>query len=399
MKRVLIVNNNMHIGGVQKALLNLLNEIHGQYEVTVLLFCAGGELLTDIPKDVNVITSDPGFHYFGMTKDDVSNRKERIIRTALAGWTRLFGRGSVLRLVYPFQKRLQGYDVAVSYLHSGDPHMFYGGCNEFVLNCVEAKRKVSFLHCDFGKIGAATEYNAKIYERFDQIAACSGGCRDAFLTCMPQLRDRVLVVKNCQNYPEIHRMAQMEMVTLPTDKLNVVTVARFGREKGILRAIQAFAQLGEDAKNVNYYLIGNGTEYSAAADMISEYGLAQTVFLQGEMTNPYGYLKAADVLLIPSFSEAAPMVIGEAAVLGTPVLSTQTLSSDEMITRRGIGWVCENSVDGIRKGIKHLVAHSDEVREKSAFLHTLAFDNADAVEQFKKMIDHGGDRSGEKSDE
>lgn len=399
MKRVLIVNNNMHIGGVQRALLNLLNEIHDQYEITLLLFYAGGELLPDIPKDVRIIMAHSTFRYFGMTKDDVSNKKEYVIRTVLAGWTRLFGRGSTLRFVFPLQVRLCGYDVAISYLHSGDPHIFYGGCNEFVLNCVEAKRKISFLHCDFGKIGAATKYNSRIYGQFDRIAACSAGCRDSFLACMPQFRDRVHVVKNCQNYTEICRMAQTQTVSLPQSKLNVATVARFGREKGILRAIQAFSQLGEDAKSVNYYLIGNGAEHSAAADKISEYGLTRKAFLLGEMTNPYGYVKAADVLLIPSLSEAAPMVIDEAAVLGTPVLSTQTLSSHEMITQRGVGWVCENSVDGIRDGIKYLVAHPDAVKEKSAFLRTLAFDNADAVEQFRKMIDSDGDRGGEQSDE
>jgi len=42
MKRILIVNNNMHIGGVQKALVNLLYEIHNDYEITLLLFYAGG---------------------------------------------------------------------------------------------------------------------------------------------------------------------------------------------------------------------------------------------------------------------------------------------------------------------------------------------------------------------
>lgn len=398
MKRVLIVNNNMHIGGVQKALLNLLNEIHDRYEVTLLLFYAGGELLADIPRDINVITANSAFRYFGMTKDDVSNGKELLIRAAMAGWTRIFGRACTLRLVCPFQTRLGEYDAAISYLHSGEPHMFYGGCNEFVLNCVEAKRKISFLHCDFEKIGAAAAYNEKVYRRFDRIAACSAGCRDSFLACMPQLRERVFVVKNCHNYPEIRRMAQMKMVTLPTDRLNVVTVARFGREKGILRAIRAFAQLGEDAGNVRYYLIGDGAEYGAAADLIAEYGLSQTVFLLGEMTNPYGYMKAADVLLIPSLSEAAPMVIDEAAVLGTPVLSTQTISSHEMITRRGIGWVCENSVDGIRDGIRYLTAHPKTVREKSTFLRTLAFDNADAAEQFRRILDNDDECNGEKRD-
>ena len=32
MKKLLIVNNNMHIGGVQKSLLNLLGEIHKDYD-------------------------------------------------------------------------------------------------------------------------------------------------------------------------------------------------------------------------------------------------------------------------------------------------------------------------------------------------------------------------------
>lgn len=41
MERILIVNNNMHIGGVQKSLLNLLTDIHGRYDVTLLLFYEG----------------------------------------------------------------------------------------------------------------------------------------------------------------------------------------------------------------------------------------------------------------------------------------------------------------------------------------------------------------------
>ena len=42
----------MHIGGVQKALVNLLKEIASEYEVTLLLFYKGGELLQDVPENV-----------------------------------------------------------------------------------------------------------------------------------------------------------------------------------------------------------------------------------------------------------------------------------------------------------------------------------------------------------
>ena len=38
MKKLLIVNNNMQLGGVQKALISLLDEIKDQYNVTLFLF-------------------------------------------------------------------------------------------------------------------------------------------------------------------------------------------------------------------------------------------------------------------------------------------------------------------------------------------------------------------------
>ena len=54
-KKLLIVNNNMHIGGVQRALVNLLKSIHDRYEVTLLLFHPVGELMQEVPADVKVV--------------------------------------------------------------------------------------------------------------------------------------------------------------------------------------------------------------------------------------------------------------------------------------------------------------------------------------------------------
>ena len=53
--KVLIVNNNMQVGGIQKALSNLLSEISGLYDVSLLLFYPEGDLMEDIGKNVKVI--------------------------------------------------------------------------------------------------------------------------------------------------------------------------------------------------------------------------------------------------------------------------------------------------------------------------------------------------------
>ena len=268
MKRILIVNNNMHIGGVQKALLDLLNEIHKDHDITLLLFYNGGGLMKSVPEDVRVISPAAPFNYWGMTKKDAATFGSSVARAFFAAMTRVFGRGAALRLAYPFQKKLCGYDVAISFLHSGAPDTFYGGCNEFVLDRVEAEKKITFLHCDYERIGAASEYNAGIYRRFDMIAACSEGCREAFLRVMPELAAKTTVVPNCHDYAKIRSMAEREPETAAKDRLNIVTVARFGKEKGILRAVRAVAELGERGKEVCYRIIGDGAEYSEAAALV-----------------------------------------------------------------------------------------------------------------------------------
>ena len=385
MKKILIVNNNMHIGGVQKSLLNLLKEIHGSYDITLLLFYKGGSLLKNIPDGIKIIEATRPFRYFGMTKHDVKTAFDKLGRAFWASVTRLFGRKFAFRLILPFQKKLIGFDTAVSFLHSGENHMFYGGCNEFVLGCTDTKKKITFLHCDYEKINANSDYNTEIYKQFDKIAACSEGCRRSFLKLQPQFKDKTFVVENCHDYKEIRNLAEADTVSLPNDKINIVTVARLGKEKGILRAIRAVSRL-ECKDSLGYYIIGSGTEFEQAKALIDELKLSKSVFLLGEKENPYGYIKASDLLLIPSYSEAAPMVIGEAACLGTPILSTETSSSDEMVASSGCGFVCDNSEEGITKALEKIINNQELLKEKADFLNSQKFTNANALKQFSELV-------------
>ena len=52
MKKIIIVNNNMKVGGVQKSLYNLLWSLDSRYDVTLLLFRAVGEYAGQLPPNV-----------------------------------------------------------------------------------------------------------------------------------------------------------------------------------------------------------------------------------------------------------------------------------------------------------------------------------------------------------
>lgn len=125
----------MKIGGVQKSLCNLLWSVADQYDITLYLFAPIGAYMHDIPPQVHVLSCDSLFRYLGTSQKDCSTHwRDYFIRGILACVCKLFGRKAILPLLLRSQEQLQThYDCAISYLHNGAPHRFYGGVNEFVL--------------------------------------------------------------------------------------------------------------------------------------------------------------------------------------------------------------------------------------------------------------------------
>ena len=65
MKKIIIVNNNMDVGGVQKSLYNLLWQIHDRYDVTLCLFSATGQYMDQLPQDIKILEVKGPFRYLG----------------------------------------------------------------------------------------------------------------------------------------------------------------------------------------------------------------------------------------------------------------------------------------------------------------------------------------------
>ena len=385
MKKLLIVNSNLQIGGVQQSLVNLLREISGEYDVTLALFSPYGQLKDSLPENVKVTYISSPYRFLGIRRQDLQGQPVQILlRSFYAGICRIFGRTAAMALMAPFQKKLKGFDVAISFVHDGYDDAFYGGCNSFVLRHVQAEKKLTFLHGDYVKCGGNTKKNAARYRRFDTICACSQGCADSFLSALPELKDKVRVVPNCHDFDRIRALAQTS-VSMDDAGVKILSVARFGAEKAIDRAVEALAACQN--QNYHYYIAGDGPQRPQVEAAIEKHRLQDKVTLLGEQTNPFGFMVKADLLLIPSVSEAAPMVIGEAACLGLPVLTTKTSSAVDMVENTGYGWVCENSHAGITAGVDELLQQPELLRQKKEEMQKNSPDNRGAITAFFGVIE------------
>lgn len=384
MKNIIFVINNLSTGGVQESLLSLIRAIHHQYNVTLVSFCSVGA--NTLPADVKLIVPHSPFRYFGVAQWELKNKPlQCAVRSAWAVLTRLFGRSFTIQLMLPFQKKLGDYDCAISYLHEAPQKSFYGGCNEFVLKKIKAKKKVTWLHCDFELCGANSKASEKIYQQFDEIVACSEGTKRAFLRCMPQLEDKCVAIRNCNDYENIRRLAG-DGIPYDKSEFNIVTVARLSAEKGIERALEAVKRCMKSGYKLHYYIVGSGDQAEHLKELTGDYGLENAVTFYGNQSNPYPYMKNADLFLLPSYHEAAPMVFDEAACLGVPVLATETTSTDEMITESGSGFVCKNSQDGVADGLMKVLKNPDSLVEIKKSLKNRQFTNQDKINKVSEII-------------
>lgn len=387
MKKILIVNNNMKLGGVQVSLINLLWQIKDRYDVTLYLFDRNGANMDQIPAGVTMRTCTGPFRFFGVSQGECKGLAAWK-RGALAVACRLFGRTAVVRWMLPWQKNLpEIYDCAIAFLQNGRESNFYGGVQDFVIHCVDASKKVAFMHGDYSRCGANEIQNHRLLGCFDRIAACSQGCREAFCQTVPALAEKCVTVCNCHRFEQIRMLAEQSPVEYEAGEANVVMVARLTHEKGIERAIEAVAYGKAKGLPVKLHIVGGGPMRQQLEQKAKALDVEEQVCFYGEQANPYRFVKQADLLLIASFHEAAPVVIGEAACLGVPTLTVRTTSSDEMVTQAQCGWVCENDQHALNETLARVLAEPEELAQCKAALRCRDFSNETAMSQFTCLIE------------
>ncbi|MUV36910.1 hypothetical protein JNUCC1_00714 [Lentibacillus sp. JNUCC-1] len=360
MTKLLITSFDLEIGGVERSLINMLKHFdYEHHQVDVMLYSHTGDLMSLLPDGVELLAESPAYRTFRMPIKQIFMSGH--IRLGL---TRLMAKGKVLftrsaekgykQLQYMWRYALpflpshdKSYDVAISYLW---PHYF-------VAEKVQADVKIAWIHTDFSTVDTDVAADMAMWQRYDHIIAVSEACRSAFVSKYPSLENRVQVIENITSPTLVRQLAneQPDTPIFTDDRFKLVTVARLSHAKGIDRAIQAFKQLQQSGyHNLAWYVVGYGGDEEQLKTMIRDNRLDDAFILLGKQVNPYPYMKAADLYVQPSRYEGKAVTVGEAQILGKPVLITNYPTASSQIEDGVDGVICEQSVAGIVHGIQRL---------------------------------------------
>ena len=115
------------------------------------------------------------------------------------------------------------------------------------------------------------------------------------------------------------------------DDFIIGSIAELHKNKGLHHAIEAIAAIKKDIPKIKYVILGEGEERARLERNIKKNSLENSVVLLGYKENASQYLKAFDILLAPSVTEALGYAVIEAGFAGVPVVGSSVGGIPEVI--------------------------------------------------------------------
>lgn len=122
-------------------------------------------------------------------------------------------------------------------------------------------------------------------------------------------------------------------------KYDIVYIGRLTYQKNPQRLINVLEKVINSKPEVQCAIIGMGELEEEVRAMINERGLNKNIDLLGFISNPYGILQNAEIMVMTSRWEGTPMCALEAMTLGIPIVSTPTDGLKDLIENGETGFL------------------------------------------------------------
>lgn len=331
-KKILFIYGPLGGGGAERVLIDVLANLdYTRYEVDLCLMVNQGILLSEVPKQVNII---PLWEHYSLYYKIAYRMSIKL------------GNNLMFRRVLK-KKITKEYDAEISFLE-GMPLKLHALIDS------QAK-KITWVHCDLYNFPYEAKQFAEgeelaAYNKMDRVICVSNDAMAAFRKRFPSCTATSQVIYNPIDADKIIRMAgetQSEKATVFT----VVTVGRLTVQKRLDRVIRLAARMRQEQKQVRFQIIGDGELKEDLMALRKELGVEDMVEFTGFTSNPFPYIKNADMMLLSSAYEGFGLVVCEAMCLGVPVVSTKTAGPTEIIDNNTYGLLCGHDDEAIYQAV------------------------------------------------
>ncbi|WP_226620263.1 glycosyltransferase [Cytobacillus firmus] len=385
MKKVVIVTRRMILGGIEKALISMLEQMpKDKYDVTVLVMGVGGELEDEIPLHVKLKC------LYGDEKSTLEKiwkkvKVGNVIDALKIGWYTFLSRKvkSVFDQEMYHLKMVPNqeveFDLAIAYHVPASLPVVY------VINNIKAKSKVAWIHSDVSHYETALSRYKDYYAKYDKIFCVSQFALNKFNEIFPNLREKTSVFYNILDKQKFESLSlKGKSFEDNFDGIKILTIGRLTGEKGQDIIPVVLKKLISEGFNIRWYCIGEGDCRLRLENMIEANNLGDHMLLLGNKKNPYPFIKDCDIYVQPSRHEGYCISLAEARSLNKPIVTTDFVGAREQINNCQTGIIVKFDENEIYNSVKKLIKDKAIINK---FINNLKNEKINTVEEMKKLFD------------
>lgn len=388
-KRFLLILTDLALGGVTTAAANFVNLLHlkgDTVDVLVMDETRNDCVEERFAKDVRFFYLKGRDKLWNLGRPMINRQKngvKKVLFLLLGIVKKLLNKRSLwVGFLFGKKIRFKGYDAVFAYRQCSP-------CYYFALNCVEAKKKLCFVHGDIDFMGDISTWD-KYLPQFDSVMFVANAVRDGFISRYPELSNKAKTLYNVFNEAEITEKAKRVCdLRFDVRKFNIITVSRIEADmKGISRIPSLCNMLKDKYGDIfHWYVVGGGEDLEYCVAISERQGTADVLSFLGAKENPYNYMSQADIMVFPTKTEAYGMVVVESMVVGVPVVSARYPAVDEAITQNVTGLVAEQSVESLFECICRVFDNKELQNAMRDACSVYRYDNDRSYKQLMDVLD------------
>ena len=326
MKKLLFGAYSLDIGGIEKALVILVNKLQEKgYDITLVLEKKQGIFLNEIDPKIKIIEYAP------------SNSKNKIQRKII----------NLIKRIKFTLKYKNKYDFSASFATYSLPASFIAR--------TASKNCYLWGHADYLTLfdGNAEEmkefFIERNYDKFKKIIFVSKEGKDSFIKVFPEMKEKTMV---CNNLIDANKILELSKEKIPEEDLS-----KINKLENTQKETTIFINVGrhqEKQKKLSRLI--------EAATMLKKDNMNFKIIFIGKKQNPYPYFKIADCVVLTSDYEGYPVVFLESFILEKPIITTKV--SDYKEVENKYGFVTEKDTKDIYEKMKNFILNGFEIKEK-----------------------------------
>lgn len=387
-KKILFCIENLRHGGISKAIESLVNEIdQDRYNINIFCInCSDGPYKK--PLEVYLTYKQNRILYYLSTFYKEHTGVNKFLLLLFKAFN------MILKKIIKFDlfeyhlnceaKKItkDNYDVIIAYSE--------GIITKFVSE-IEAKKKIAWVHIDYKRYLKYCQgvNELQIYSSYDKIVIPSNFSKTSFIDTFPFLKERVVTIHNLLNINAIVEKANDTSIITEefnTNEFTILSIGRICHEKGFVKIPKIVNDLRKRGNNLKWYIIGAGSDIETEflKKEIAKERVEDIVILLGAKDNPYPYIKNSDLVAVTSISETFSYVIGEAKIIGTPIIATNFGTVKEVLNRQ---YGVISDIDNFADNLHNIMNNRDLYSELKTNVNMYKHNNNVALQQLYSLFD------------